>query len=293
MPVVFDTIKCSFVNFGQNEVSNYISTFMLINKCDFTVKLFKLILFKLVFFSLVLSVNIVDPNYINAQGIQKSIKYSKHKMDLAITCIYVDRCICDNISAQKVEHKWIMVFFVKTKHLHVFYNRKLLNLIFLIIRRQMYFKVGDKLINCLLQDVLFIYVHNVKQIWIVIHYFIINIWIRIMEKMKTLIQNNNWHLRRRGVSTMYIIVLTCLTIFLNAKQSKDIGYIYICVLRKCWVIQNYQKASLWYVDLNVPFLETAVIVRGKCKDKTQYYSKKARILNCRPKNVHFLWACCI
>lgn len=73
---------------------------MLINKCDFTVKQFKL-----VFFSLVLSVNTVDPNYINAQKIQKTIKYSKHKMDLAITCIYVDRYICDNISAQKVEHK--------------------------------------------------------------------------------------------------------------------------------------------------------------------------------------------
>lgn len=123
------------------------------------------------FFSLVLHVNTVDPNYINAQEIQKPIKYSKHKMDLSITCIYVDRYICDNISAQKVEHKWIMVFFVKTKHLHVFCKRKLLNLIFLIIRRQMYFKVGDKLINCLLQHVLFIYVHNVKQIWKVIYYW--------------------------------------------------------------------------------------------------------------------------
>lgn len=131
---------------------------MLINKCDFTVKQFKL-----VFSSLVLSVNTVYPNYINAQKIQKPIKYSKHKMDPAITCIYVDRYICDNISAQKVEHKGIMVFFVITKNVHVFYNRKLLNLIFLIIRRQMYTKVGDKLINCLLQIVLFIYVNIAKQ----------------------------------------------------------------------------------------------------------------------------------
>lgn len=30
LTVVFDTIKCLFVNFKQNEVSNYISTFMLI-----------------------------------------------------------------------------------------------------------------------------------------------------------------------------------------------------------------------------------------------------------------------
>lgn len=73
---------------------------MSINKCDFTVKQFKL-----VFSSLVLSVNNVYPNYINAQEIQKPIKYSKHKMDPAITCIYVDRYICDNISAQKVKHK--------------------------------------------------------------------------------------------------------------------------------------------------------------------------------------------
>lgn len=93
--------------------------------------------------------------------------------------------------------------------------------------------------------------------------------------METLIQNNIGRSRRRGVLTMYVIVLTCLTIFKCLKIKRSWLYLDICTLK---VLDNPnlppKKASLWYVDLNGPFVEMAVILWGKCKDKTQCYSRK-------------------